>query len=298
VLSASVKKGSTPWTQGPEWSLIHRNRTFRRLASVPAAVIREMPMEAAALDEVRHRSAEGHLRWVRLSHWIIAASVLTLAVSGFVILMAHPRLYWGAVGNDLTPALFELPISRNYMHGGWAAPVTFFPGATPVVSAARTYDIFNENGWARSLHFLAAWFLVVTTLIYLAAGLVGGHVWRDLIPRARDLSPRLLWRDVRIHLRLPLPQTLGGPPYGLLQKLTYFGVVFLALPLIVVTGLTMSPAVTAAYPFLLDVFGGAQSARTIHFFVFAALVLFLIVHVAMVVLTGFKRQMRGMILGG
>jgi thiosulfate reductase cytochrome b subunit len=252
-------------------------------------------MAAATLGGVQQRAA--HARWVRISHWILAASVLTLAITGAVILMAHPRLYWGAVGNDLTPALFELPISRNYKHGGWAAPVSFITGANPVVSAARTYDIFNENSWARSLHFLAAWFMVVTALIYLAAGLVGGHLRRHLIPRARELSPRLLWQDVVTHLHLPMPRASGGPPYGLLQKLAYFGVVFLTLPLIVVTGLTMSPAVTAAYPVLLDVFGGSQSARTIHFFAFAVLVLFLVVHVAMVVLTGFKRQMHAMILG-
>lgn len=104
-------------------------------------------------------------------------------------------------------------------------------------------------------------------------------------------------KDVLKHIRLPLPAASGGPPYGLLQKLTYAGVVFLVLPLMVLTGLTMSPAVTAAYPFLLDLFGGSQSARTIHFFLFAGLVLFLVVHVAMVALTGFKRQMRAMILG-
>jgi thiosulfate reductase cytochrome b subunit len=254
-------------------------------------------MAAVTSDVVRQRSVQGHALWIRFSHWIVAASVLTLAVSGFVILMAHPRLYWGAVGNDLTPALFELPISRNYKHGGWAAPITFIAGAKPVVSQARTYDIFNENGWARSLHFLAAWFLVVTALIYLATGLIGGHLWRHLIPRARELSPRLLWRDVVTHVRLPMPRAPGGPPYGPLQKLAYFGVILVTLPLIVVTGLTMAPAVTAAYPALLDLFGGSQSARTIHFFAFVALVLFLVVHVAMVVLTGFKRQMRAMILG-
>lgn len=254
-------------------------------------------MAAVIMDEGQQRSVGGHALWVRFSHWILAASAVTLAVSGFVILMAHPRLYWGTVGNDLTPALFELPISRNYKHGGWTAPVTFIAGTNPVVSQARTYDIFNENGWARSLHFLAAWFLVVTALVYLAAGLIGGHLRRHLIPQLRELSPRLLWQDIVTHARLPMPRARGGPPYGLLQKLTYFGVVFLALPLIVVTGLAMAPAVTAAYPVLLDVFGGSQSARTIHFFAFAALVLFLIVHVAMVVLTGFKRQVRAMILG-
>jgi thiosulfate reductase cytochrome b subunit len=252
-------------------------------------------MAAATVGELQQLA--GHARWVRISHWVLAASVLTLAVSGFVILMAHPRLYWGAVGNDLTPALFELPITRNYKHGGWAAPVTFFTGANPVVSQARTYDIFNENGWARSLHFLAAWFMVVAALAYLAAGLIGGHLRSNLVPRFRELSPRLLWQDVVTHLHLPMPQASGGPPYGLLQKLSYSGVVLLALPLIVVTGLTMSPAVTAAYPVLLDVFGGSQSARTVHFFAFAALVLFLVVHLVMVALTGFKRQMRAMILG-
>jgi thiosulfate reductase cytochrome b subunit len=254
-------------------------------------------MKAGTANKVQ-RSVFGHRRWVRLSHWALAASTLTLAVSGFVILMAHPRLYWGAVGNDLTPALIELPISRNYQHGGWAAPVVFNTVGPATISRARTYDIFNENSWARSLHFLAAWILVVTGLIYILAGLVGGHLWRDLIPRIRELSPSVVWRDVKVHLHLPMPRAAGGPPYGPLQKLAYFGVVLVALPVIVVTGLTMSPAVTAAHPGLLDLFGGSQSARTIHFFTFAALLLFLIVHVAMVLLTGFRRQMRGMILGG
>jgi len=97
---------------------------------------------------------QGHTPWVRASHWIGAASLLVLAVTGFVILMAHPRLYWGEVGNDLTPALIELPISRNHQHGGWDTPKPFFAGAGAPVSASRTYDIFNQNGWGRSLHFL------------------------------------------------------------------------------------------------------------------------------------------------
>jgi thiosulfate reductase cytochrome b subunit len=233
---------------------------------------------------------------VRLSHWILAASVLTLAFSGFEILMVHPRLYWGKAGNDLTPALFELPISRNYQHGGWAPPVTF-PGASHVVSAARTYDIFNQNSWGRSLHFLAAWFFVVSGLIYLTVGLGSGHLWRNLVPRPRELAPGVLWQDIVSHLHLPMRPARGGPPYGLLQKLSYVVVALIALPLMVLTGLAMSPAVTAAYPGLLDLFGGSQSARTIHFFVFAALLLFLIVHVAMVALSGFARQMRAMTIG-
>ena len=239
----------------------------------------------------------GHARWVRLSHWVVAASVLTLAVSGFVILMAHPRLYWGAAGNDLTPALIELPISRNYRHGGWDQSVAFFPKAHSPESASRTYDIFNENSWGRSLHFLAGWFLALTGTAYLVAGIHSGHFRRHLLPGADERTGQRAWQDLVSHLQFKFAPTTGGPPYGILQKWSYAGVVFLALPLMIVTGLAMSPAMTIAYPFLSGMFGGSQSARTIHFFAFAALILFLVVHVLMVVLSGFRRQMRAMTLG-
>ncbi len=238
-----------------------------------------------------------HARWARISHWIVAANFLALAFSGFVILMCHPRLYWGEVGNDLTPALFELPVSRNYQHGGWGKSVPYFADSASPVSAIRTYEILNENGWGRSLHFLAAWFLVGAGAVYLLAGVGSGHLWRHLVPRAGECTPSLLWQDVKRHLRLRIRATTGGPQYGLLQKCAYCAVVFIALPLEVLTGLTMSPAITGAYPFLLDVFGGFQSARTIHFFAFVALVLFLLVHVVMISKSGFKRQMRAMTIG-
>jgi thiosulfate reductase cytochrome b subunit len=247
--------------------------------------------------EDRERSPIGHTRWVRICHWIMAVSTLTLAVSGFVILMAHPRLYWGAVGNDMTAAWLELPISRNYRHGGWDPSIPFFTNTRSAVSAVRTYDILNENSWARSLHFLAAWFLVGTAIVYFLSGIFTGHFRRDLVPRARELTPRLFWHDLVSHLRLQMRPTTGGPPYGLLQKCTYFGVVFVALPLAIFSGLTMSPAVAGAYPVLRAVFGDTQSARTIHFFVFAVLVLFIVVHVVMVFMTGFRRQFRAMTLG-
>lgn len=238
-----------------------------------------------------------HAGWVRISHWLIAAGVITLAFSGFVILMAHPRLYWGKVGNDLTPALIELPFGRNYKHGGWEPATTFTAGVEPIVSQVRTYDIFNENGWARSLHFLAVWVLLLAGSAYLIGGISSGHLWNHIIPRMGDLSPRRLWSDIRAHLRRQTSQVKAGPPYGLLQKLSYATVVLIVLPLMVLTGLTMSPAVTASYPGLLDTFGGSQSARTIHFIGFASLLFFIIAHVVMVVRTGFKRQLRAMTIG-
>lgn len=252
---------------------------------------------AGPIVDGRARPSGGHALWLRICHWISALAVLTLATSGFIILMAHPRLYWGQVGNDLTPPLIELPISRNYKHGGWAPSTAFAPGAGAAVTAVRTYDIFNQNGWARSLHFLAAWFLLAAGAFYLFRGLLGGHLWRDLIPRVRELSLQHLREDLQNHRLARLKPATGGPPYGLLQKLTYCAVVFVMLPMMLLTGLTMAPAITAAYPGLLDFFGGNQTARTLHFCFFAALVLFIVVHVAMVVVSGFRVQMRAMIRG-
>jgi thiosulfate reductase cytochrome b subunit len=239
----------------------------------------------------------GHRLWTRICHWIVAFSFLVLGFSGFVILMAHPRLYWGEVGNALTPAILELPISNNHRPEGWEQGAVFTEVPNAPISANRMYLIFNENSWARSLHFLAAWFFVLAGAYYAFAGLFSGHIRRNLLPRARELMPQTLWRDLKAHLSLRVGSTGAGSPYGLLQRCTYASVAFILLPFMVVSGLTMSPAVTAAYPILLDVFGGYQSARTLHFAGFVLLFLFFIIHVAMVALTGFRRQLCGMILG-
>lgn len=238
-----------------------------------------------------------HKRWVKGSHWIITLSFFVLLITGFEMTMVHPRFYWGEVGNDLTPALFELPVSRNYEHGGWDETIPFFEEADSPVSSSRTFDIFNQNGWGRSLHFLGGWFLVITGLIYLAAGIFTGHFRKNLLPRGNEFSLKLLLRDVISHLRMQIPPASHGPDYGLLQKSTYLVVIFFLMPMMFMTGLTMSPAITAAYPFLLKIFFGAQSARTIHFIASAALVLFLIVHLVMVIKSGFGKQIRSMTIG-
>jgi thiosulfate reductase cytochrome b subunit len=254
-------------------------------------------MAVLVTERPRTHAAPRHAAWVRISHGLLTASVLTLAFSGFVILMAHPRLYWGEVGNDLTPAFLELPISRNYRHGGYETPTPFFDGSASPISASRTFDIFNQNGWGRSLHFLAAWCLAFVGGLYFLIGLAEGHFRAHMWPRIRELAPHLVWGDVIDHLRMRIPQAAGGPRYGVLQKCAYSFVVFVAGPLILTTGLAMSPAVTAAVPLLTTMFGGYQSARTIHFFTFAALIGFSIVHLVMVVKSGFRRQVRGMTIG-
>ncbi|MGL6267411.1 MAG: cytochrome b/b6 domain-containing protein [Chitinophagaceae bacterium] len=238
-----------------------------------------------------------HKGWVKITHWIITLSFLALTLSGFIILMCHPRLYWGEAGNDLTPALFELPVSRNYKHGGWENTSAFYDQAGSPVSASRTYEIFNQNGWGRSLHFLAAWFLVITGLTYLLIGILSGHFRKNIWPRANELTGKMLKLDLINHFRMKFSMASGGTQYGLLQKSVYLVVIFFLFPVVVMTGITMSPAITAAYPFLLKIFFGAQSARTIHFFASFALVLFLIVHIVMVIRSGFKQQMRSMTIG-
>jgi thiosulfate reductase cytochrome b subunit len=240
---------------------------------------------------------DGHRSWVRLCHWVVAGSFLFLCVSGVYIFAVHPRLYWGEVGNDLMPALLEIPITANHQPDGWQRTATFEVGNGDVFTASRTYPIFNENGWARSLHFLAAWFIVVAGLAYLLTALFSGHARRNLVPAIKDLSPARIWQDFRAHLRLKLDPSGGGPPYGLLQKLSYSVIVFVVFPVMVLSGMTMSPAITAAFPILLDTFGGFQSARTIHFFGFATLFTFFMGHLAMVLMSGPARQLRGMITG-
>ncbi len=232
-----------------------------------------------------------------MSHWILTVSVITLAVSGTFILMVHPRLYWGETGNDLMPVFLELPISRNHQHGGWEGQMSISESSPEIVSASRTFAIFNQNGWGRSLHFLAAWLLVVPGAAYLWLGLTRGHFRWHVMPKKDDLTKDELLRDVTNHLRFRIRPPTGGPQYGVLQKCTYSFVIFFVAPVVVVSGLAMSPAITAALPFLLDLFGGFQSARTIHFFAFVVLVLFVVIHVVMVMRSGFKRQIRGMTIG-
>jgi len=250
----------------------------------------------STLGEAAVARAAKHALWVRISHAILTVSILTLAFTGVVILMAHPRLYWGDAGNDLTPALIELPISRNYQHRGWEQPTSIADGRG-AISANRTYDIFNQNGWGRSLHFLAAWWLVLPGILYVLFGLSDGHFRAHVWPRRGELTTGAVWREVSDHLRLRVPASSGSPQYGLLQKLAYTGVVFVLAPLMVLTGLTLSPAVTAAHPWLLRLFSGYQSARTIHFFTFVSLLMFVIVHVVMVVRSGWRRQIRAMTVG-
>jgi thiosulfate reductase cytochrome b subunit len=237
-----------------------------------------------------------HKFWIRISHWVVTFSFFALLFTGAEMTMTHPRFYWGEVGNELTPALFELPVSRNYQHGGWTNSTKFLNTPGSPVSAGRTYDIFNYNGWGRSLHFLSAWFLFFSGVTYFLFGLFTKHFKKKILPKFKEIKFKLYWNDFLNHFKKALDINNINNQYGLLQKTTYAVVIFLVMPVVILTGLTMSPAITAVYPFLLKLWG-AQSARTIHFFASTVLLLFLVVHLTMIIRTGFKKQISQMITG-
>ncbi len=234
---------------------------------------------AASAAEIRAIAPVRHPALVRITHWLTAACFLALLVTGVEILISHPRFYWGETGNDLTTPLFKIPIpaSRNLVPTGYG------------------YVLPDQNGWSRYLHFQTAWVLVLTGLLY-GICLFTGHL-RSLLPARADLSPRALWAVVANHLRFKPPSEAEAQSYNVLQRLTYLVVIFVLFPLIVWTGLAMSPAVVSAFPAVVTTLGGQQSARTIHFFVTDLLVLFLVVHVAMICLAGFWTRTRAMITG-
>ena len=251
----------------------------------------------AAAESAAAGNPAAHTVWVRFSHWIITIAFVILGFTGFTILRAHPRLYWGEAGNDLTPALLELPISKNYKHGGWKNTTPFFARPDSPISAVRTFGIYNQNSWGRSLHFFAAWIFIATGLLYILAAALTRHIDRHLLPRNADFSARVLWHEFIDHVRLKIRAPTGGPQYGAIQKWSYFAVIFIGLPLVAITGLAMSPAITASFPFLLTIIGGFQSARTIHFFISLLLALFVFIHVVMIFKSGLKAQMRAMTIG-
>ncbi len=222
-----------------------------------------------------------HSALVRVTHWITTIAFLALLVSGVEILISHPRFYWGETGNSGTPPLFKLPI----------------PASRATVPTGYGYVLPDQNGWSRYLHFQSAWVAVLTGLLYVGVGLFKGHFRRNLLPARADLSPRGLSAVIAQHLRLSPAREEDAWSYNVLQRLTYLAVIFVLFPLIIWTGLAMSPAIAAAFPAVVTILGGQQSARTIHFFVTILLVLFLLVHVAMVCLAGFRSRMRAMIAG-
>jgi thiosulfate reductase cytochrome b subunit len=222
-----------------------------------------------------------HSAIVRLTHWITTLCFVALLVSGIEIVLSHPRFYWGEEGNVGTPALFILPL----------------PASRSLVPTGYNYVLPDQNGWSRALHFQAAWVVLLTGLLYVISGLLTRHFSRNLLPARADLSWRSIAKVIANDLRFKRPDEAGAWSYNVIQRLVYLVVIFGLFPLVTWTGLAMSPAFVSAFPVTVTVLGGQQSARTLHFFASIFLVLFLLVHITMVSLAGFKRRTLAMITG-
>lgn len=269
--------------------------------------------EVAGEDPARPSRTKGPLVYrqsifTRVTHWIWAVALFFLLLSGLQIFNAHPSLYIGkqsgfeydnailriaAENTPDGPRGFTTLFGQKFdttgvlgMSGPEARPQFIgFPGWATIPS-------FRDLATGRVVHFFFAWVLVVALAIWLVASLLNRHLWRDIILKPRDL--RDLPKDIVEHLRFRLTHRRNYSP---LQKLAYFVVFVVLFPMIILTGLTMSPGMDAAWPWLVDIFGGRQTARTLHFVAMALLVLFFVVHVVMVVLAGPANELRSMISG-
>ena len=222
-----------------------------------------------------------HAAVVRVTHWITVMAFFALLITGMEIVISHPRFYWGEVGNVMTRPLFTLhiPASRGSVPTGYG------------------FELPDANGWSRYLHFEAAWALVLTGLVYGIYSAWTGHFRRDLMPRRGEHSWSAFREVMGKALRWERPDSAEAQSYNVMQRVVYMVVIFGLIPLVIWTGLAMSPAFTAAMPWTVVALDGRQTARTLHFFVSGALLLFVVVHVAMVAMAGFRSRMRAMITG-
>jgi thiosulfate reductase cytochrome b subunit len=207
----------------------------------------------------------------RITHWIWAVCLFFLLLSGLQIFNAHPALY---IGHE-----------SGFQYDNSILEIEGIPWWLTIPS---TRDLAT----GRVVHFFFAWILVGTLVVWLAASLRNRHIRKDLLPTVKD--GRNFMQDVKDHVRLNLVHAVRYSP---LQKLAYGGVLFILFPLIILTGLSMSPGMNAVLPWLPEIFGGRQTARTIHFIVMALLVLFFIVHIAMILLAGPINELRSIITG-
>ncbi|WP_303908424.1 cytochrome b/b6 domain-containing protein [Thiohalomonas denitrificans] len=270
-------------------------------------------MESAKIDPDPESRGEiyRHTVTVRVTHWLNVLFLTFMLGSGLQILNAHPSLYWGS-RSDPQAAWLEFSAYQT-PSGELRGHTRLFGGefdTTGVLGASEGPEGTLEQrafpGWAtlpstrwlamgRRWHFFFAWLFVINGLLYIVYIITAGHLRRDLLLRRTELKG--FGTSLLQHLSPRRLRAEAASGYNPLQKLSYLGVIFLAGPLIVLTGLTMSPWLNTVFPWLLDLFGGRQSARSLHFLVAFALVLFVLVHVAMVVVVGPLNQLRAMIIG-
>jgi thiosulfate reductase cytochrome b subunit len=253
-----------------------------------------------------------HAVIVRVTHWLNVLCFSLLLMTGAQIFNAHPRLYWGQFGADNDAAWLSIDAVRTptgtkgrLRIGPLTLTTTGVLGASVedgsltarAFPAWLTIPSYQDLAAGRRWHFFFAWLFVLNGVVYLGAGLLKRHFVKDLRPTRSELAPARLWREVVDHARLRFARGEQARHYNVLQKLTYLAVVFVLLPLMVLTGWTMSPGLDSAFHVLLDVFGGRASARSIHFICASLLLAFVVVHVVMVVASGLWNNLRSMVSG-
>jgi thiosulfate reductase cytochrome b subunit len=251
-----------------------------------------------------------HALIVRITHWINVLCLLVLLMSGLQIFNAHATLYWGSKSEPDRAILSMRAVQRE--DGSYAGLTTIGShtfDTTGVLGLSGSGEDLESRGFpawitlpsyrdlatGRRWHFFFAWLFVLNGLGYLAYSLWSGHVRRDLAPTRGELEH--IGTSISEHIRFRFPKGEEAKRYNVLQKLAYLAVIFGLLPLVVLSGLTMSPGLDSAFPFLLDLFGGRQSARTVHFLCATGIVLFVLVHVFMVFVSGLWNNLRSMITG-
>jgi thiosulfate reductase cytochrome b subunit len=233
-------------------------------------------MDSALISEPpRPAAGTVHSYSVRICHWINVVACVYLLWSGVHILLDFPELYWGHTGYRGYPAAFRL--------ADWGLSWD---------EAGR----LGDRRWGRNYHFTFAWVFLINGLLYVGLNLYTKHFRNQMWPSRTDLTAAHVRTELRDHLRWRA-RGASHSGYGSLQKISYLILIFVYVPLMILTGIAQSPGFTAAMPWLLDLFGGRQSARTLHTIGTIALVLFVVVHVLEIALAGFFTKVRSMIIG-
>jgi len=270
-----------------------------------------MPIDGAEVGEAPAPPTETiyrHIRVVRVTHWINLICIAFLLFSGLQIFNAHPMLYWGKYGADADKPFVSLGAfydsHHNLMGVTKVGPIKFKSTGLFGVSnnEIRGYPRWLTLPASRNLavgrrwHFFMAWIFILNGLVYLVSSAINGHFRRDLVPTKAQLKPKHIWQNILDHAQFKHPVGEEAKTYNVLQKFAYLGVILLMI-LMVLTGLTMSPGIDAFAPGLLWLFGGRQSARTIHWICANLIVLFVLVHVIEVFVAGVVNEIGSMITG-
>ena len=274
---------------------------FDDLTAHQGTVATALPTAAPIVERIyRHRLP------VRISHWLNVPCLIILIMSGLQIFNAHPALYWGDRSDRDQSLLSIRPMKTE---SGEVRGITtilghkfdttgvlgYSDGSRRAFPAWATVPSYKSLAMGRQWHLFFAWLLVINGLFFMAYALISRHVTRDLAPTGNDL--RGIGKAVKDHLVLRHSTGHEAKRYNVLQKLAYVVILFVLAPLIILTGLTMSPTIDTAFPWLLTIFAGRQAARTIHFIACFSFVGFIVIHVLQVIVTGFFNNMRSMVTG-